>query len=221
MLCCFIVNETTFYYKTAELFLDTKFSRNLVWYQLFICRDLREQRDTTFWGIFQQFLKFQNRTDTYKPRRNTKYILIRNNYIVNCYTMEQLTSVYERIGEAIGESLESVCSMREEERRELIITLGLEDTVNRIEDRVSRKVKDDPDQGKLTVIQRIAAAIGETVENVTKLPGAEIGQLVRVLGLEDLAAQEDEEHVDSGGSGGGSAVIDVADLSTDDRFFNT
>ena len=129
--------------------------------------------------------------------------------------------MYERIGEAIGESLESVCSMREEERRELIITLGLEDTVNRIEDRVSRKVKDDPDQGKLTVIQRIAAAIGETVENVTKLPGAEIGQLVRVLGLEDLAAQEDEEHVDSGGSGGGSAVIDVADLSTDDRFFNT
>ena len=135
--------------------------------------------------------------------------------------MEQSTSVYERIGEAIGESLESVCSMQEEERRELIITLGLEDTVNRIEDRVQGRVKDDPDPGKLTVIQRIAAAIGETVENVTKLPGAEIGQLVRVLGLEDLAAQEDEEHVDSGGSGGGSAVIDVADLSTDDRFFNT
>ena len=134
--------------------------------------------------------------------------------------MEQLTSVYERIGEAIGESLESVCSMQEEERRELIITLGLEDTVNKIEDRAQGRVKDDPDPGKLTVIQRIAAAIGETVENVTKLPGAEIGQLVRVLGLEELAAQGDEEHVDSGGSGGGSAVIDVADLSTDDRFFS-
>ena len=135
--------------------------------------------------------------------------------------MEQLTSVYERIGEAIGESLESVCSMQEEERRELIITLGLEDTVNRIEDRAKGRVKDDPDPGKLTVIQRIAAAIGETVENVTKLPGAEIGQLVRVLGLEELAAQEDEEHVDSGGPSAGSAVIDVADLSSDDRFFNT
>ena len=135
--------------------------------------------------------------------------------------MEQLTSVYERIGEAIGESLESVCSMQEEERRELIITLGLEDTVSKIEDRAKGRVKDDPDPGKLTVIQRIAAAIGETVENVTNLPGAEIGQLVRALGLEELAAQEDEEHVDSGGSGGGSAVIDVADLSSDDRFFNT
>ena len=68
---------------------------------------------------------------------------------------------------------------------------------------------------KQTVIQRIAAAIGETVENVTNLPGAERRQLVEVLGLEELAAQEDEEHVDSGG--GGSAVIDVADLSSDDR----
>ena len=129
--------------------------------------------------------------------------------------MEQLTSVYERIGEAIGESLESVCSMPEEERRELIITLGLEDTVSRIEDRAKGKMKDDPDPGKQTVIQRIAAAIGETVENVTNLPGAERRQLVEVLGLEELAAQEDEEHVDSGG--GGSAVIDVADLSSDDR----
>ena len=34
MLCCCIVNETTFHYKTAELFLDTKFSRNLVWYSI-------------------------------------------------------------------------------------------------------------------------------------------------------------------------------------------
>ena len=132
--------------------------------------------------------------------------------------MEQLTSVYERIGKAIGESLESVCSMREEERRELIITLGLEDTVSRIEDRAKGRVKDDPDPGKLTVIQRIAAAIGETVENVTNLPVAERRQLVQVLGLEELTAQEDEEHVDCGG---GSAVIDVADLSSDDRFFNT
>ena len=82
--------------------------------------------------------------------------------------MEQLTSVYERIGEAIGESLESVCSMQEEERRELIITLGLEDTVNKIEDRAKGRVKDDPDPGpgKLTVIQRIAAAIGERSSEV-------------------------------------------------------
>ena len=38
-------NETTFHYKTAELFLDTKFSRNLVWYQIVAGIGLRERRD--------------------------------------------------------------------------------------------------------------------------------------------------------------------------------
>ena len=126
----------------------------------------------------------------------------------NNMSFDKLMVVYKKIGEAIGESLENVCNMREDERRDLITTLGLEESVRKIENGVD-DTKVDHDKGNYndvgeTVNEKIAAAIGESVESVNSLPSAERKQLIKALGLEHLVKKETA-----------SSVIDVADLSSD------
>ena len=128
---------------------------------------------------------------------------------------QKLLSIYGRIGEAIGESLENVCNMQEEERQGLIVTLGLEDevkkitqgTVNNCDDAVD--ISDDESDNALSLFERISQAIGESVASVEAMSRAEKTQLITVLGLEKYVKDE-EEHENTP-----STVIDVADLSTD------
>lgn len=123
-------------------------------------------------------------------------------------------SVYKRIGEAVGESLEAVCDMQEEERRELIQTLGLQEVVDNIEQgRGQQEIIDitepkiEPEDGNIN--EKIAAAIGETVESVVRMPKTEKKQLIEVLGLGHLVKDDDDD------AGGPSTVIDTAELSSD------
>ena len=82
-------------------------------------------------------------------------------------------SVYKRIGEAIGESLEAVCNMQEEERRELIQTLGLQEVVNNIEQGRGEIIDiTEPKSEKMdaNINEKIAAAIvtGRGINKETK-----------------------------------------------------
>ena len=123
-------------------------------------------------------------------------------------------SVYKRIGEAVGESLEDVCNMQEEERRELIQTLGLQEVVDNIEQGRAEIIditepKSELKGGDINV--KIAAAIGETVDSVERMPKKEKRDLIEVLGLGHLVKDDEDED----NAGGPSAVIDTAELSSD------
>ena len=102
-------------------------------------------------------------------------------------------SLYKRIGEAVGESLEDVCNMQEEERRELIQTLGLQEVVDSIEQGRAEiiditETKTELKDGDINV--KIAAAIGETVDSVERMPKKEKRELTEVLGLGHLVNDE-------------------------------
>ena len=123
-------------------------------------------------------------------------------------------SVYKRIGEAVGESLEAVCNMQEEERRELIQTLGLQEVVDNIEQGREEviDITESNDRAKAkegNINEKIAAAIGETIESVVRMPKHEKKQLIEVLGLGPSVKKEDDD------AGGPSTVIDTAELSSD------
>ena len=127
--------------------------------------------------------------------------------------MEQMMSVYSQIGEAIGESLETVCCMREEERDQLIQTLGLTEVIKNIQESIKQtdtnsENNETEEKPSLSLNERIAAAIGETVDNVKKMNRSERRELITALGL--------EQHRDDDESPGPSNVIDVADISSDD-----
>ena len=126
--------------------------------------------------------------------------------------MDSLMSVYKRIGEAIGETLEAVCNMQEEERRELIQTLGLQEVVNNIEQgrgEIIDITEPKSEKKAANINEKIAAAIGETVESVVRMPKTEKKQLIEILGLGNLVKDDDDD------TGGPSTVIDTAELSSD------
>ena len=115
-------------------------------------------------------------------------------------------SVYKRIGEAVGETLEAGCSMKEEERRQLIQTLGLQEVVDYIEQGRSDTMQPKSERGDGDIDEKIAAAIGETVESVKRMQKLEKEELIKVLGLGHLVKNDGVES---------SSVIDTADLSSD------
>ena len=115
-------------------------------------------------------------------------------------------SVYKRIGEAVGETLEAVCSMQEEERRQLIQTLGLQEVVDNIEQSHSDTTQPKSERGDGDIDEKIASALGETVESVKRMQKLEKEELIEVLGLGNLVRNDDV---------GSSSVIDTADLSSD------
>ena len=90
-----------------------------------------------------------------------------------------MRELYERIAAATGETRETVEEMEEEERRELMVTLGLGHSE--------------------TVFSQLAAATGETMEAVISMQEEERDQLVQVLGLklsQVIRVGEDDEEDD-------------------------
>lgn len=71
--------------------------------------------------------------------------------------------LYERIAAATGETRETVEMMEEQERRELMVTLGLGNNE--------------------LILSQLAAATGETMESIISMQEEEREQLVQVLGL--------------------------------------
>ena len=67
--------------------------------------------------------------------------------------------LYRRIAAAIGETEEAVERMREAERKELMVTLGLGESE--------------------VVYEQIAAATGESVDSVISMPEEERNQLIQ------------------------------------------
>ena len=131
---------------------------------------------------------------------------------------KELLKIYQRIGEAIGEDLETIISMHPNERDGLIVTLGLEETVKKAQEKGNQSSNTEADD--LTLDERISIAIGEPLESVKNMSRRERTQLVSALGLEQFAEHESEnsESIDitDDAKNTSSAVIDVADISTDD-----
>merc|ERR1719517_102450 len=96
--------------------------------------------------------------------------------------------------------------MQEEERRQLIQTLGLQEVVDNIEQGQSDTMQPKSERGDGDIDEKIAAAIGETVESVKRMQKLEKEELIRVLGLGHLVKNDGVES---------SSVIDTADLSSD------
>ena len=91
----------------------------------------------------------------------------------------RLRELYERIAAATGETRETVERMEVEERRELMVTLGLGDSE--------------------IVFAQLVAATGETMETVISMQEDEREQLVQVLGLrstEVIQLEDDDEDDD-------------------------
>jgi len=131
---------------------------------------------------------------------------------------KELLKIYQRIGEAIGEDLETIISMHPNERDGLIVTLGLEESVKKAQEKGNQSSKTEAED--LTLDERISIAIGEPLESVKNMSRRERTQLVSALGLEQFAEHESEnsESIDitDDANNTSSAVIDVADISTDD-----
>ena len=93
----------------------------------------------------------------------------------------RLRELYERIAAATGETRETVELMEEQERRELMVTLGLGQSE--------------------VVFSQLAAATGESMASVISMQEEEREQLVQVLGLKpseviEVGDDDDEEEDD-------------------------
>ena len=63
---------------------------------------------------------------------------------------KELLKIYQRIGEAIGEDLETIISMHPNERDGLIVTLGLEESVKKAQGKGNQSSKTEEEDDGLT-----------------------------------------------------------------------
>ena len=113
-------------------------------------------------------------------------------------------TVYTRIGEAIGETLETVCCMKDEERDQLIETLGLGEVIKNIRKKDIKEETEDNRHDNESLNDKISVAIGEPVEAVELMGQSEKDQLIAVLGLEQFKEEE------------APSVIDIDDNDSED-----
>jgi len=133
---------------------------------------------------------------------------------------KELLQIYQRIGEAIGEDLDTITNMHPDERNGLIVSLGLEDSVKNIQEKENPIKSSNTDGDSLTLNERISIAIGEPIDSVKNMSKREKSQLISALGLEEYVDHESENSdsidITDDINNASSAVIDVADISTDD-----